>query len=61
MGLFDELGLDDREEGAYEGYQDVDSYGGDSYGDEDPYDGPEDDDSYGGDYREDYEDDYQDQ
>ena len=30
MGLFDELGLDDREEGAYEGYQDVDSYGGDS-------------------------------
>ena len=40
---------------------DVDSYGGDSYGDEDPYDGPEDDDSYGGDYREDYEDDYQDQ
>ena len=62
MGLFDELGLDDREEGAYEGYQDVDSYGGgDSYGDEDPYDGPEDDDSYDGDYREDYEDDYQDQ
>ena len=61
MGLFDELGLDDREEGAYEGYQDVDSDGGDSYGDEDPYDGPEDDDSYGGDYREDYEDDYQDQ
>lgn len=61
MGLFDELGLDDREEGAYEGYQDVDSYGGDSYGDEDLYDGPEDDDSYGGDYREDYEDDYQDQ
>ena len=61
MGLFDELGLDDREEGAYEGYQDVDSYGGDSYGDEDPYDGPEDDGSYGGDYREDYEDDYQDQ
>ena len=61
MGLFDELGLDDREEGAYEGYQDVDSYGGDSYGDEDPYDGPEDDDTYGGDYREDYEDDYQDQ
>ena len=61
MGLFDELGLDDREEGAYEGYQDVDSYGGDSYGDEAPYDGPEDDDSYGGDYREDYEDDYQDQ
>ena len=61
MGLFDELGLDDREEGAYEGYQDVDSYGGDSYGDEDPYDGPEEDDSYGGDYREDYEDDYQDQ
>ena len=50
MGLFDELGLDNREEGAYEGYEEYDSYGEE----------PESEDSYE-DYREDYEDDYQDQ
>ena len=50
MGLFDELGLDNREEGAYEGYEEYDSY----------EDEPENEDSYE-DYREDSEDDYQDQ
>lgn len=50
IGLFDELGLDNREEGAYEGYEEYDSYGEE----------PESEDSYE-DYREDYEDDYQDQ
>ena len=50
MGLFDELGLDNREEGAYEGYEEYNSY----------EDEPENEDSYE-DYREDSEDDYQDQ
>ncbi len=50
LGLFDELGLDNREEGAYEGYEEYDSY----------EDEPENEDSYE-DYREDSEDDYQDQ
>lgn len=56
MGLFDELGLDDREEGGYEEYQDMDSYDGDAYG-EDSYE--EDPDGAYDSYRD--EDDYQDQ
>ena len=50
LGLFDELGLDNREEGAHEGHEEYDSY----------EDEPENEDSYE-DYREDSEDDYQDQ
>ena len=56
MGLFDELGLDDREEGGYEEYQDMDSYDEDAYG-EDSYE--EDPDGAYDSYRD--EDDYQDQ
>ncbi len=56
MGLFDELGLDDREEGGYEEYQDMDSYDEDAYG-EDSYE--EDPDGSYDSYRD--EDDYQDQ
>ena len=56
MGLFDELGLDDREEGGYEEYQDMDSYDEDAYG-EDSYE--EDPDGANDSYRD--EDDYQDQ
>ena len=50
MGLFDELGLDNREEGAYEGYEEYDSC----------EEEPENEDSYE-DCREDSSDDYQDQ